>query len=462
MLKSGSALNEFLLIEKLGNGAFGQVWLAENQVAVGDDPKTVALKIPLNQDVGVLSEGQNLASLDHPNIVKFYRPGRTNDGLIFLVMEYMPGGSLFRRLRYKGKLTEDEAVNIALQVLEALKYLHGRGYLHRDIKPHNILFDADGNTRLADFGLSKLLESNTYLNSVVGTPNYMAPEVWKGKTCISSDLWSVGIVLYEMLTGELPFQASNPEHLMFKILSDPPTISPDLCDEMKEITLKTLEKDVQNRYSVASVMINALESLGHLETRLLAIDSSVRREGELFRFQIQIEAENQGSREAEFGGVTINVPTVDYKELFEETKVEVWSTGAAPPFWRWPGDTIFGFRDDHSFGEITAKCLLVESVISSWRPKDRILLKTALTTPVNRLEVHVRTWATWKKMDGTEKTEGDPGWNIVGAPGVTIDQQGIPAYFLSIGFTYLEKGRKEFMVELPEPNKKILDGSKIF
>lgn len=261
MFKEGSTLNEFLLIDKLGSGYFGQVWLAENQVAVGDDPKRVALKIPFHQDEGILSEGQALASLGHPNIVKFYRPGRTNDGLIFLVMEYMPGGNLSSRLKdNNGKLAEEEAVEIAVQILHGLEYVHGKGYAHMDIKPQNILFDAAGKAKLADFGLAKIIGSKGYISDTSGTPAYMAPEAWNAKTCIASDLWSVGIVLHEMLTGELPFQASTPEHLMFKILSEPPTLFPDLNDEMKDIILKALEKDMQNRYSTVSAMINALES----------------------------------------------------------------------------------------------------------------------------------------------------------------------------------------------------------
>lgn len=260
MLKKGATLNEFLLIEKLGNGAFGQVWLAENQVAIGNDSKRVALKIPLDQNENLLSEGRNLASLDHPNIVRFYRPGRTNDGLIFLVMEYMQGGSFLDRLKNRGKLTEDEAFDIVFQILHALEYLHGKGYMHMDIKPNNILFDAEGNAKLADFGLAQFVGDKSYISCNAGTIAYMAPEVFNQKARKMSDLWSVGILLHEMLTGENPFRATTIEQLIRKVIMEPPNISAHLSDEIKTIIMKALEKDVRNRYSTPSDMINALES----------------------------------------------------------------------------------------------------------------------------------------------------------------------------------------------------------
>lgn len=260
MLKKGATLNEFLLIEKLGNGAFGQVWLAENQVAVGNDPKRVALKIPLNQVENLLTEGRNLATLDHPSIVRFYRPGRTNDGLIFLVMEYMQGGSFLDRLRKRGKLTEDEAFDIIFQILYALEYLHDKGYMHMDIKPNNILFDVDGNAKLADFGLAQFIGDESYISCNAGTIAYMAPEVFNQKARKVSDLWSVGVLLHEMLTGENPFRATTIEQLIKKVFMEPPNISAHLSDEIKTIITKALEKDVQNRYPSASDMINALES----------------------------------------------------------------------------------------------------------------------------------------------------------------------------------------------------------
>ena len=259
--KEGTTLNEFLMVKELGKGAFGEVWLAENQVPDSNVPKRVALKIPFNPREDILSEGEILTSFDHPKIVKLYRAGRTSEGLIFLVMEYMPSGTLSDILMEKETLTELKAVEVAVQLLHALEYLHGKGCIHRDIKPNNILFDAKGNPRLADFGLSKSLGIETHLSVKGGTGHYMAPEVWQYETRTESDLWSVGVVLYQMATGKLPFEGTSDANLMKNIKDNSPNMPNDLTDEFKGVIRKALEKDVQNRYQSASDMINALESV---------------------------------------------------------------------------------------------------------------------------------------------------------------------------------------------------------
>jgi len=257
----GSTLNEFKLLKKLGKGRFGEVWLAENQVAVGRDPHHVALKIPFQEEESLLSEGESLALLDHPNIVKFYRPGRSGD-LVFLVMEYMSGGDLAARLKERGPLTEEAATTVAVQILRALEYLHGKsGGVHRDVKPHNVLFDASGTAKLADFGLTRFMESRSTVTQIAGTPFYWAPEVYRSKVYPASDLWSLAVVLHEMLTLRRPFEAATEAELMRKITDDPPALSPSLSLGMREIVLRALEKDRSRRYPSASAMRATLEGL---------------------------------------------------------------------------------------------------------------------------------------------------------------------------------------------------------
>ncbi|MBI3801683.1 MAG: protein kinase [Deltaproteobacteria bacterium] len=269
MLRQGDRINEFRLVKRLGNGTFGEAWLAENEIAVGNDPKQVVLKISLRDDEDLLSDASALAVLDHPHIVKLYRPGRTQDGSIFLVMEYMPGGDLATQLRAKSKFSEEEAVPIVSQVLQAVEYLHSKGCLHSDIKPHNILLDADGKIKLSDFGLARFMGNKSHITAPGGAPAYMAPETWKNEARPASDLWSVGIVLHELLTGVCPFQAQTVEGLMYRILQEPPVLSPDLSEEMREFLLVALEKDAKHRYASASVMREALEA-AYLSTDLSA------------------------------------------------------------------------------------------------------------------------------------------------------------------------------------------------
>ena len=263
MLEEGSVLNEFRLLKALGSGAFGEVWLAQNPLALGNehDPERVALKIPFQHDEDIVSEGKNLASLAHPNIVRIYRIGKANEQ-IFLVMEYMPGGNLLDKLKNQGQLSEAKAIEIVMQILQALTYLHGQGGVHMDIKPNNILFDANGTARLADFGITQFVDTKSYIYHVGGTHGYAAPEVYRtGRASKASDLWSVGIVLHELLAGHLPFQASTPANLMYKILHDPPSIAPDISAAVQAVILKTLEKDTQTRYRSSDNLMKDLEAV---------------------------------------------------------------------------------------------------------------------------------------------------------------------------------------------------------
>jgi serine/threonine protein kinase len=258
----GAILNEFVLLEELGRGSSGRVWLAENQVAVGNEPKVVVLKIPRLQESSILSEARNLTLLEHPRFPKFYRAGRTNDGLIFLVMEYITGRSLWSRLREEGRIPEEEALAITVQVLKGLEFLHAEGYIHRDIKPHNILIDAQGTARLADFGLAEkvgTLSSTT----IVGTPGYMAPEVWAGQTCCQSDLWSVGVLLHVMLTEKLPFSRPLAELPVNEIVHEPVSLDAELGNPLREILTRSLAREPLNRFADAAAMLMELELIRH-------------------------------------------------------------------------------------------------------------------------------------------------------------------------------------------------------
>ncbi len=254
MVTTGSRLNEFRLLRRLGGGSFGEVWLADSQAPRVNEPALVALKIPHQEEKKLLGEGRKLALLEHANIVKFYRASETSEGLVFLVEEYVPNGDLRARLDEKGKLGEEEAIRVAVEMLEALGYLHAHEIIHMDVNPRNILFDAEGAAKLADFGLAKFMESKSQLTRVGGTPGYMAPELYHEKVYPASDLWSVAIVLHEMLRGRRPFEAETEAALMYKVLREPPALSEALGEGMKEFLRNALEKDVSSRYGTAAAM----------------------------------------------------------------------------------------------------------------------------------------------------------------------------------------------------------------
>ncbi len=213
----GEHLGKFRIIKWLGGGQFSDVFLAVDTII----EKQVALKIPRqrSKDIEMLKrEAKMLIELEHPNILRFFSVDII-DGKVVLVTEFVDGESLRAKIERERKLSQDTAVNIIMQVLDAVQYAHDRGVLHRDIKPENILINSRGIVKVADFGLAGIAGSNSMLLSMAGTPIYMAREMWTGKSTRQSDIYSAGIVLYEMLAGHPPFNAESMEALRTKIFN---------------------------------------------------------------------------------------------------------------------------------------------------------------------------------------------------------------------------------------------------
>ncbi len=227
---TGERIERYQILEKLGEGGMATVYKARDTRLERD----VALKLirrsafPAEMLEQILKrferEAKSLARLSHPNIVTVHDYGEF-DGAPYLVLEFCPGGDLRQRLH--GKPMEwREAIQLILPVARALRAAHQAGVIHRDVKPSNIMFTRDGEPKLSDFGIAKILESNeaatlTGTGVGMGTPGYMAPEQWTGQTGPQSDQYGLGVVLYELLTGRKPYEADTPAGVLIMQTSQP-------------------------------------------------------------------------------------------------------------------------------------------------------------------------------------------------------------------------------------------------
>jgi serine/threonine protein kinase len=256
----------------LGSGGMGEVFLARDRV-LGRD---VALKVLRRQYAGdsefaerFLREARSAASLSHPNIVQVYDRGETEDGASYIAMEYVPGGTLKEKISREGPLAAREAAALGAQVAEALGAAHDRGMVHRDIKPQNVLLTEKGDAKVADFGIARAGSSVTIskTGSVMGTAGYMSPEQALGEPATpKSDLYSLGVVLYEALTGELPFTADNPIAVSMKHVTEPlrppRDIDPTIPEGMNALVTKLMAKDPDDRYASADELCDDLMRIG--------------------------------------------------------------------------------------------------------------------------------------------------------------------------------------------------------
>ena len=266
----GKQLGAFQIVEPLGEGGMASVYKAYHPRM----DRYVALKIlprHFSENPEFVSrfklEARAIAKLEHPNILPVYDFGES-DGYTYLAMRLVDGGDLSDLLREKRKLPLDETSRIISQVGGALDYAHGLGVVHRDIKPQNILIDKLGNCLLTDFGIAKLVEATTHLThtgGILGTPSYVSPEQGTGKPIDNrTDIYSLGVVLFRMVVGKLPYKADTPMGVIFKHCYDPIPLpresAPELPESVERVILKALAKDPGDRFSTAGEMLQALES----------------------------------------------------------------------------------------------------------------------------------------------------------------------------------------------------------
>ncbi len=276
----GQTLGRYHIIEPLGQGGMASVFkgfdtLLERNVAVKIIRSDMELGIESEFLKRFQREARSLAQLDHPFILKVLDYGE-QDGVPYLVMPYVPGGTLKQKMG--SPMSYQEAAALLAPIARALDYAHHQKIIHRDVKPANILISQSGAPLLSDFGIAKMLAAggSTQLTATgvgIGTPDYMAPEQWAGEADPRTDIYSLGVVFYEMITGHRPFTADTPAAILLKHLRDPlprpKSFIPDLPDAVELVLFKVLDKEPENRYQDMGQFADVLEQLARNEQTVL-------------------------------------------------------------------------------------------------------------------------------------------------------------------------------------------------
>jgi len=260
MVFRGQTLGKYRIIEPLGSGGFGTVYLAEDTWI----DKRVAIKVPHRQNLDfgeLLREPRLLAALNHPNVVTVITAEK-QDNVFFIVMEYVPGETLETIVIERGPLELAQVLDYTCQIANAVEHAHKQGVIHRDLRPANVFVTEKGLLKVGDFGTSRFLEIAAHGTTVIGSPPYMAPEQFEGRAVFASDLYSLGITMYQMLAGDLPYETPAPADLDRLRRGDlvPPLRSrnPSIPPAIDAIVMRALAGDVAKRYQRAEDLLHDL------------------------------------------------------------------------------------------------------------------------------------------------------------------------------------------------------------
>ena len=260
MFFRGQTVGKYRILSPLGSGGFGSVYLAEDTWI----DKKVAIKVPHRQNLDfgeLLREPRLLASLSHPNIVTVLTAEKQDD-VFFIVMEYVPGDTLEAVIERDGTLDLARALDYTCQICNAVDHAHKQGIIHRDLRPGNVLVTEQGLIKVADFGTSRFLEIAAHGTTVIGSPPYMAPEQFQGKAVFASDIYSLGVTMYQMFTGVLPYDTPMPgdlDRLMRGELASPPILkNKKLPKAISDIVMKAIAADIPSRYQRAADLLEAV------------------------------------------------------------------------------------------------------------------------------------------------------------------------------------------------------------
>ena len=318
--------SRYEIIERIGNGGMATVYKARCLVL----KRFVAVKILRDEfttDNEFIKrfnvEAESAASLTHPNIVSVYDVGH-EDNFYYIVMELVKGKTLKDIIIEDGSLGWKWSVKVAMQIASALERAHKNNIIHRDIKPHNIIITEDGTAKVTDFGIAKAVSNSTItaFGATIGSVHYFSPEHAKGGyTDSKSDLYSLGVVLYEMVTGKVPFDADTPVSVALKHMQEEPaepiTLKPELPKSLNKIIMKAMQKDPNLRYQTATEMIKDLEmslkdTEGAFVTTASETDFATRR---ISLDYVGKEQKRENKKQGKFAKI---------KQFFEEHVVLKW------------------------------------------------------------------------------------------------------------------------------------------
>lgn len=274
--QSPATFGKYQILEELGQGGFGTVYLAHDRYL--DIQRAIKILHPVLMTDGTFmesfrKEARFAAKLDHPNLVPVYDFGQ-EDGRFYLVMKYMQGGSLKEKIAKQGPMSPKKASKIFLQICEGVRFAHSQGIIHRDLKPSNILFEQDDSVRVGDLGFAKAISASksstmSKSGSFLGTPEYMAPEIWEGKDASKqSDIYSLGCILYEILTGKILFEGTSPAAIMTKHVIHGPEFDSHLTPSLQTIMKKALASNPTDRYVNVKELEEALKNYIFLQPLL--------------------------------------------------------------------------------------------------------------------------------------------------------------------------------------------------
>jgi len=302
------------ILDTIGTGGFGSVYLARDVLI----DKKVAVKVPHKQGEKVeklLREPRLLAALNHPNIVSVITAEKIND-VFYIVMEYVEGESLEQYLRREGPPEISLALDWFIKIAGALVYAHDKNVLHRDIRPANILLSNDGHIKVADLGTSRyLMEEDRFASTRIGSPPYMAPEHFQGKATLQSDIYSFGILIYECLTGKLPFYDKNPKVLaqMARGGQVRPAfeLNPDINPDLNRLISRAMHPKLGTRYPTVVEVLSELKRI-QLSSRIESSQELAHLVGP-DRNESRVTSNRSDSRHIQ---LPRNLPTREISSLF--------------------------------------------------------------------------------------------------------------------------------------------------
>jgi serine/threonine protein kinase len=276
MFDEGKQIGPYTLLKLIGRGGFGEVWLAERRTELVTTQFAVKLPLSSTVDLATIKQEANIWARvsGHANVLPIIE-ANIYDGQIVIVSEYASDGSLANKLFSDRILSVRQAVEMVLGILNGLEFLHSREIIHRDLKPENILLQG-ATPRLADFGISRAMKATQISSSIMGTPSFMAPEAFDGKRDKQTDVWSVGVILYLLLSGGLPFPQSQVTELIAAIIwREPPPLPPSIPVALRGVVARALAKNPAERYRLAEDMRrDLLLAVNHFSAATKAFSSA--------------------------------------------------------------------------------------------------------------------------------------------------------------------------------------------